>query len=1062
MENKKVLGKIIPAVLVLVLALLLVITISSCTKSKKTPTGAIVDEKDYLKINLADDESYSVSKLEFYKKLRYVGYDVFEDALIEAALNEYVVKIKADVEANGSNPSNATYYKRFKYIIDAEVYGTSDEDSIDDLEDDDKEVKEKTYLNKLKQFGYEVDYANGIYQKASLEYQTIKLAKREYARDQLLKDIEDEDSENKITDKKIDDFFTNKISKRGDFSALLILFSSQTEINETLMQLNLKFIGNKLYRVPAANATYADPANWTFSEYKEYYDDFDNTKEGIAALDDNEVLFELCRVYNYVYSYRTKLTFEINGKNYLDETDYPYNPIENVKIYSTDDYEVIKNFKLDDMVTLLVSQDLGDIATSPRLNYDYKTIYDIDSTLQSALYSNYLYNSDENPRYNTPSSTFARGNYLTFKLVDAYEVSYKSVKALAELEDAVNNGGTELAIKGYLETVKEEYKDVLKALGYFNDDAKVKTWALEYAANVEAFGIKSAKEILASTTDKEDTESIWAKVFEEMLTDEYISEKINDYLDDECKITIYDQLFEVQFAQKNDFYKAGNKQSKENVLKVKVNDKEYTITAEELFNRLEQKYGANEALTALTNQILKEKYYDQITDAKKKKYEEEYENILTYFAQGNSTQYGYSPSIGQNAFINLYFRADNKDDAIFNMWVSTELQDILIYKNPNDITSTMLSSLQSLTQTAYDEFVHIELNMIHIYTDDDEDGVADDWSIVDDTDARKQEVMELASELINIINERAMADFSNSNRDSAYNSILANYQSASRISNLGNYGDGQPLPTFTTDAEKQSYYYAKFKAKGLFLSQEASKSFEDGKSLADLENDIIENQIINMYNYMIENHSEDLTVDQIVARTMTVTDTGVNIDKVTKDNIFYYDEGFTTFYIINTTKAPSFKFEESDNSDTSTGSKVYPYSIDEDDPFPTVEDEDGNKKPKDMTDDPNSLYNSNDTLSYNQTLIYVREYKDGVESLSLDVINAFKAYFDDQVIKKYNSAIFRYYIFNELLKSYAAEGKVTIDSELQTKINSLVDAMHESLFGFKTSDISTAWYNTFK
>ena len=127
MENKKVLGKIIPAVLVLVLALLLVITISSCSKSKKTPTGEIVDEKDYLKITLADNSTYAVSKLEFYNKLRYVGYDVFEDALYEAALIDIVNDIKADIESNKSDLTNAKYYKKFKYLLDNAVYGTDDE-----------------------------------------------------------------------------------------------------------------------------------------------------------------------------------------------------------------------------------------------------------------------------------------------------------------------------------------------------------------------------------------------------------------------------------------------------------------------------------------------------------------------------------------------------------------------------------------------------------------------------------------------------------------------------------------------------------------------------------------------------------------------------------------------------------------------------------------------------------------------------------------------------------------------------------------------------------------------
>ena len=98
MENKKVLGKIIPAILVLVLALLLVITISSCSKSKKTPVGEIVDEENYLKVNLADNKTYAVSKLEFYNKLRYVGYDASniiydEDICFEEYYAYYVGRV---------------------------------------------------------------------------------------------------------------------------------------------------------------------------------------------------------------------------------------------------------------------------------------------------------------------------------------------------------------------------------------------------------------------------------------------------------------------------------------------------------------------------------------------------------------------------------------------------------------------------------------------------------------------------------------------------------------------------------------------------------------------------------------------------------------------------------------------------------------------------------------------------------------------------------------------------------------------------------------------------------
>ncbi|MCR5307606.1 MAG: hypothetical protein K6E24_01240 [bacterium] len=1056
MENKKVLGKIIPAVLVLVLALLLIITISSCSKGKKTPVGAIEDKKDYLKIDIADDKTYTVSKLEFYNKLRYVGYDVFEDALYEAALNDIVTEIKKDIEDNSADLTQAKYYKRFKYIIDKQVYQTADEEEIAEFEDDEKERNQKIYLNNLKQIGYAVDDTTNIYQKASLEFQVITLAKREYARSVLLKDIDDEDSENKVTTKKIEDFFDKKIQNRNDFSALLVLFSSQTEIEEALRQLNLKFIGSKLYRVFAKDAEYEDDSNRTFAEYEEYYKDFD-TKEGVAALDDNEVLFELCRVYNYVYSYRTPLTFVIGGKDYLDSTEYPFDPL--IDSYTEADYEVIKNYDINDMVTMLVAQDTGDLKTSPRLNYDYATIHEIDSTLQTAMYTKYLFDSEKVERYNTPSATFARGNYLAFKLIDADEITYKAVKALVELEDAVEANADEKSMNSYIAVIKEHFTDRLKGLGIYDDNDKVKAWALDYAKNIVAFGITGAKAILDSTSDRENQDSIWSKVFEDMLTDSYIEEKLKEYLDEDCKISIYDSLFEVQFDQNNDFYKAGNKKSKTDVLKVKANDKEVSITAEEMFKRIETKYGATVSASLLFNQILKEKYYDKITDTKKKEFEKEYEQILTVFAQGQSTQYGYNPSIGQKAFINLYFQADNKNDAIFNMWVAKELQNELIYNNPTVINENILNYFTTLTEIEMNNYVHLEYNILYVYTDDDENGEADDWSKVEDTDPRKQEVMELASELINIINERAMREYSNSDRAGAYNSLNSKYKASSRVSNIGHAGNGDPVPTdgFKTTAEQDAYYFAKYKAKGLFISEDVDVAL---KALTDLDDkdDNYVSQLQRIYNLMLSEYKSDLDTDVIIARQLEADDDYANLDTVSKDTVFTFEKGFGSFFVYKTTKANVFTFEEKDNADTSTGGKVYPYSIDVDDPFPVDED----NKPIDNTGTEKSLYNTNELVSINQLIVYIREYKDGVESLSKDVLNAFTDYYETDIMKTYTSDAFRYYIELTLIDQYIADGKITMDADLKEKLDTLVACNQASLFDYKENDFTNKWFELFK
>ena len=302
-----------------------------------------------------------------------------------------------------------------------------------------------------------------------------------------------------------------------------------------------------------------------------------------------------------------------------------------------------------------------------------------------------------------------------------------------------------------------------------------------------------------------------------------------------------------------------------------------------------------------------------------------------------------------------------------------------------------------------------------------------------------------------------MTEYSNSKRDGAYNGLYNAYQSASRISQLGNYGDGGDLPKFETTAEKEAYYFAQFKSKGLFISEHISELVSDGKELNELKYDVCKSQVKNIYDYMIANHSEDLSVDQIIARAVTANDAGANIDKVTTENVFLCPDGFATYYIVNTTKAPSFKFEEKDNSDTSTGGKVYPYSVDEEDPFPV----DAEGKPIDNTGTEKSLYNTTNEITLNQMIVYVRESKDGVESLSLDVVDAFKAYFEDQIMAKYTSEGFRFYIFNCLITKYISEGKLTISDELKASIATLAESKNEALFGFDTTLTTEKWFELF-
>lgn len=1081
MEKKKILGKILPAILVVILAVLLVIVISSCSKSKKTPTGLIEDDENYIKLELADGNTYSVSKLDFYNKLRYAGYDEFEQQLYGVIFKEYVDAIKADLEANASDLSKSKYYDKFVYIIDQQVYGETDKKKIEEFEEDELLVNQKQYLNNIKSVGADVDGTTNIYQKASLEYQIITLAKREYARSVLLKDVEEIDGDYEITDSDVEKYFEENVSDKGDLDALLILFSSETETKEALMQLNLKFYGNKVYRVFADEAEDEDESGTiSFDEYKTYYDKFDNTKDGVSALNDTEVLFEFCRVYNYIYgSYRQTITLDVDGDGTNDLQKYDVNPLATtpgVDRYSTEEYKTIANADITNFISQLVAQDKGDFPDSPRITYTYDVLHDLDETLTTSLYSNYLFEDSEKTKYNNPSSTFANGNYLVFKLRDASVADYDSIKTLDGISKALTDSSTSKdVITAYVQELKEEFKNKLKALNIYDDNEKICNWAKEYANEVKVLDVVGASNILKSCQDKEGKDSIWAKIFEGLLTDEYINDVIKEYLEDNCKITIYDSLFEAQFAQKFNFYSLSNKSSKEYAAQVVIkkedgNKEKLYLTVSDLYDALYKKYGANEALQIIVGQVLKEKYYNQITKKELDDFEKEYNSVLSYFAAGNTAEYGYDASIGQKAFIQLYFKAENKDEAIFNMWVISELNKLAYMKNPEDIYPDVYSYLKQLTDKVYDDFANIEYRTFIIYTDDDEDGKPDDWSAVDDSDSRKQEVQELAAKLFNIINDRLANEFTNTDKDTAYNSLLQKYQSSSRISHYGDALNGDAYPTAAiSTSEINAYYFAAFKAKGLYVSQENTSvdcfdEFE-GKDLRYVE------QIQNMYKWMITNQKDNLTAKQVYAVKAELNDeyqqVGGVIDKASKDNLFFYDQGYAVFYIVKTTKQNSFKFEFDDNEKDDVNGKVYPYAIDvtvgangvrtKETTYPLTDDD--KSEPYDNIAEANTLYNDKDKVTANQIMAYIYEYTDGVESLSVDVTEAFETYFDAKILNVYSSQTFQYQLSYKLIEPYLS----TVNSELQEKIKDLVDCKKETLFDFKeaNAELETLWWSLF-
>lgn len=1055
MTKKTFLSKVLPALLVFVLVLLFVVVISSCSRTKKTPNGSIENIDDYISVTLTDGEKVLVSKTDFYNQLRYIGYDGFTEELERLIFAEQVTAIESDLDANKADLSGSKYYDDFVDIINNATYQTTDQDKIDELTNKELEQFKTKLFSDLRSFGCDIDETKGIYQEAVIRYYLVNLAKKEYARSVLIEDIAEVDGKYEITDEDIAKYYDENLKDRDDVSALVILFSSDDEIEESLKALKLKFVKDKLYRVPSTGALNED--------YNETYDNFSATADGVSHLEDNEVLFEFARIYNYVYGeYRTKLTLLTDGVNdMLAKTTY-----------TAEDYTTIKNTPIATLRNLLIAQDKSATDEFPRITYEYDKINKYDSSICSTLYTKIFTDSTRYLPYNTSASSYKSGKFLAFKLADSQEGTYDNIKSLANFVDAIANNNSTASINAYIQELREIYETRLRALNIFDDSAAIKEYfygngtTTGYANTIKANGVVGAKNIIASAWDKTNDESVFSEVFEALLTDDYINEKVSDFIEDECKIVIYDELFEVQFANKFSSFKTSNKQSKENVASVKINGNTTYLTTATLYTKLEKKYGAATALRLLSNQVLKEKYYNLITEDEKTKYKEDYDSALTYFAAGQSASLGYPASYGQKAFMQLYFHADNKEDAIFNMWAVQRLQEILLYEQPTDIYSTLFKDFADLTKLIKQEYVHFAYQAIRVYTDDDEDGVADDWTKVDSSSsaalqARKAEVEEYTALLMNVISNEIKA-LNTSSQSTGYSQIASAYSSASRISS-SYVTDGGTIPTFASTEEKNAYLYGKFKQKGLFITS-SNNSIDSYDALDKLDDDYLIEQMKNIYKWgksLIINNV--LSVDFYIAQKLTLNDenefVGADEKIANKNNLCISESGYWLIFVTDAENEPSAEFKFADNANDSSNGKVYPYSIDAENPFP--KDEDGN--PIDSYTDENTLYNDTKDATANQIAMYIREYVDGVESLSDSVTTALDTFFKDKVYSYFISSAYSYTLYYDLVTPYITAGKITFsNADLQASIASLVDAQQDAVFNYETSDFVTAWWNIFK
>ena len=767
MSKKPILSKLTKMILALVLVCLITITLTGCDTSNRKPTADIDLGATYAKVG-----KYSVTVGEVYDKLRYNAVSYLEESIYEVIYAEEIKTVKANVE---------TYKDRLDELVLEDIYGTSDQEEIEELKD--KDVKINTYVDEMYQKGYVIKAQDIKDSKFTEVYENyyVEVAKYVAAKNDLTSKFETVDGnikfgeindESYFTTKEVVKYYESNYENKGDVTAILVRFINSSEASNVLKQFGLKESGGKFYQIPLV----AEKVT-TKVDYDKYYDEtkLDIATSGLAPIGDYgngiaTVLKLYAAIYNYVYSYRepiqlTETTFEdYADKEHLQYYYYLKDIIDNDEKNKTEgEYETLVN-------ELLAYEERNNetiVMSNEKLNKYSSSL----ATKMYNLQTEPTKEDEDYTQYYTKAQSAGSYYYLMFKV------------AQAEIPQEVQKD--------------EEGNDVVVKLYSEDEDGNI------------------------TFTNEEFLNEILNEMFEEELSDSYINDVMNARIE-ETEIKIYDSIVEKQFMYTSgsifaDGYES-NKDKNNNLLAVVTYKDSTEISVTDVYSYLEPLYGPQVAQNILFEKYIKDTEYYTNLESKFDLYIESVESMLYYFSNDYYASSGYPAAIGTYDFMMLYFGTADVEEAVRNFLMVSDATNAFYADFANYSNSDFYQNVFDYQKASYDSFYSLTVSGIQVYVDRDEDNVPDE---ITDTPLNNQNesLKSLAEDLLEAVYD-AVAH-SNSDYETAINNIIAEYNKSSRIESSN-----------PTSPESK---WAKFRAQGLYVSYNSIGTFTNTSKNVDAE-----------------------------------------------------------------------------------------------------------------------------------------------------------------------------------------------------------------------------------
>lgn len=688
----------------------------------------------YDKDNAYSDEDYNELKAKYEKRIvDYVVQDIYN---FTYATDDYWDNFdslsKTDIDLLEAKYVDEIYQE---YLVDSVADSSSASgaskilDLIKNADYKNYEAKASDYLKIAKGLS-QVYYP--IYAKELLAYSALE--------DDIadaLKDDKDED-DNKwgyYTTSSYVDKFKDTYTNNFDLSAIVINFSDESEMNETLRAFGLKIYNSKLYFIYDSYNTEktATPGNMTYEEYIDYYDNFESSslnnsrdKDGnqMSTVVSSEAVLEIyIQIYNYVYGgYKTKLK-SVN----IDAT--AYTDLSSLRKLTD---AILKKYASADQAGTTVEKMLEDTITSLKNNNESQTYFtasEIDKkyggTFKTTMYET-LKNGDTSKCYTTSGQSTTLGTTLAYKFDEYINV--------VEKEEVTDN-----VLVAFAKWYRDNNPSSLDMTNLIQNPTSYLT---DYSV--------SSDEVIDLQGD----------ILELLKKDDITSTAITNYLTtelDKVKVKIYNEAAEIKYSSENTKYsKAVKKNKNSNVLatikysgttwnlNIKADEKDKksilipgTDEAFGVFDYLETKEGATTAVNLIATQIIKTTDVYKDTNKDRKTYEKYVENMLLNFSNNGYSSSGYSSEIGKYNFMMLYFHTADIDQIVDNYYRVQAASSKLLTDFSSDV---LINWIKKYVDLAEENNFALSGTRLVVYMDIDDDGNPDDiadWQnlLVKDYDA---------------------------------------------------------------------------------------------------------------------------------------------------------------------------------------------------------------------------------------------------------------------------------------------------------------------------------------